>query len=227
MERHSYGCTFALSGNSARFSATRMQDTDLDIEMQQWNALRGGDASAFKWIYERYFKVLYNYGRKINATKVSVEDAIQDVFVDLWRLHKNLASTTSIRFYLYRSLRRRLADKNNIDGFVAYRGIVRDDLLLHMPSKEEDLIDKETQNNRVHQLKRLLHGLSPRQYEAMILKFYDELSFEEIGVILNVNEQSARNLVQRGLVQLKQYSKPLHLFIALVSVFGLFGFYIL
>jgi RNA polymerase sigma factor (sigma-70 family) len=181
-----------------------------DIEIRYWNKLRKDNASSLAWLYNRYFKLLYNYGRKTGAEQKSVEDAIHDLFVDLWRFRKGLSPTTSVRFYLYRSLRRRLVRNNNEKKyFIENHARIIEDLLQTVPSEEQDIINTEIQHHRVSYLKKLLDNLSPRQYEAMILKFYDELSFEEIGAILDVNEQSARNLVQRGLTQLKEYSKLL------------------
>ena len=84
---------------------------------------------------------------------------------------------------------------------------VQDGIDIDTLSSEQKIIENEIQHQRVHRLKKLLNDLAPRQYEAMVLRFYDELSFAEIASILEVNEQSARNLVQRGLAQLKQYAK--------------------
>lgn len=180
----------------------------MDMETQNWNRLRKGDAAALAWIYDRNFKLLYNYGRKISGDPKLLEDAIHDLFVDLWRLRGNLSPTTSVRFYLYRSLRRRLA--RNKTGYDLEPGNhAAANYAETVPCEEQQIIEKETETWRVTRLKKLLGDLSPRQYEAMILRFYDELSFGEIGAILNVNEQSARNLVQRGLLQLKQYGKLL------------------
>lgn len=199
-----------------------MSEHVVDIERSHWNALRQGDSRALAWLYDRYFKLLYNYGRKLNVDTKSVEDAIHDLFVDLWRFRSNLAPTTSVRFYLYRSLRRRLVRNNALDSFLLNNQSLEGEGYNVVPSKEQDLIEKETDDLRIQQLQKMLNDLSPRQYEAMVLRFYDELSFEEIGGILDVNEQSARNLVQRGLAQLKQYSKLLLTFIGvlLASVFG-------
>lgn len=180
-----------------------------DIELKTWNFLRQGNADALEWLYTRYFKLLYNYGRKISTESKSVEDAIHDLFLDLWRYRENLSPTTSVRFYLYRSLRRRLVRNNSGRDFVIENTRPSESLLERVPCEEEQIIEKETQDHRVSRLGKLLNDLSPRQYEAMTLRFYDELSFEEIGVILDVNEQSARNLVQRGLAQLKEYAKLL------------------
>jgi RNA polymerase sigma-70 factor (ECF subfamily) len=180
-----------------------------DIELKHWHALRSGDADSLAWLYNRYFKLLYNYGKRISADDKSLEDGIHDLFVDLWRLRQNLSATTSVRFYLYRSLRRRLVRNDKNLKQLMHTGTLPEYFESYAPCEEQDMIEKEAEHGRVNHLKRLLADLSPRQYEAMILRFYDELSFDEIGAILNVNEQSARNLVQRGLSHLKQFSKLL------------------
>jgi len=180
----------------------------MDLELKKWDAMRAGDGEAFAWLYAKYFKLLYNYGRKIGAGDAALQDAIHDLFVDLWRFRDNLSETTSVRFYLYRSIRRRLVRNDTSRSFFTADGIVIEDALqVSTPSLEENLIDEEKQNQRLNRLKKLLNDLTPRQYEALVLRFYDELSFEDIGSMLQVNEQSARNLVQRGLAQMKQYAK--------------------
>lgn len=179
-----------------------------DIDVKYWEALRRGEAASLEWLYNRYFKSLYNYGKKLSADDKSLEDGIHDLFVDLWRFHKNLSPTSSVRFYLYRSLRRRIVrNANHVKQSQHLVASLPEYLESYAPCEEQAAIEKEVQHDRVNHLKKLLADLSPRQYEAMVLRFYDELSFEEIGAILNVNEQSARNLVQRGLSQLKHFSK--------------------
>lgn len=183
-------------------------NVDNDIELKQWEAMRAGNEQAFAWLYDRYFKLLYNYGKKIGTTDAALEDGIHDLFVDLWRFRSSLSATTSVRFYLYRSLRRRLMRNDSRSNFFTADGsIIEDALKAATPSSEQELIDEENNNQRIYRLKKLLSDLSPRQYEALVLRYYDEMSFDEIAAILNVNEQSARNLVQRGLLQLRHYAK--------------------
>ena len=56
-------------------------------------------------------------------------------------------------------------------------------------------------------MKRKLSNLPERQSKALVLRFYDEFSYGEIGELLGVNEQSARNLIQRGLENLRKLAK--------------------
>jgi RNA polymerase sigma-70 factor (ECF subfamily) len=183
-------------------------DFQAGIEATYWDAMRKGDKASYAWIYDKYFRLLYNYGRKIGIESEQLEDAIHDVFIDIWRSRENLAATTSVRFYLYRSLRRRVSRNSSKRFYFSGNEFIVDSLMgKSSPSSEDEFIDKEANQLRVHRLKKLLNDLAPRQYEALILRFYDELSYGEIAVILNVNEQSARNLIQRGLFQLRLYAK--------------------
>jgi RNA polymerase sigma factor (sigma-70 family) len=182
--------------------------SEIGMDSTWWDAMRDGDKAAFANLYERYFKLLYNYGKKIGVDADTLEDAIHDLFVDLWRFRENLSPTSSVKFYLYRSLRRRVKRNMSASHYLTSHEFALEDMLQHMaPSSEQRIIDDEIHQQQVDRLRKLLDDLAPRQYEALILRFYDELSFEEIGSILSVNEQSARNLVQRGLVQLKQYAR--------------------
>jgi RNA polymerase sigma factor (sigma-70 family) len=185
-----------------------MNNNSVENEVRYWNALRGGDRSALAWLYEHYLKLLYNYGRKMGVENDALEDALHDLFVDLWRFRQNLSPIISVRFYLYRSLRRKVLRNGTRKKYFTHQGLIIEDTLEMMaPSFEHDMVEAEISDERVHLMKKLLNDLSPRQYEALVLRFYDDLSFEEIASILDMNEQSARNLVQRGLLQLKQYAK--------------------
>lgn len=184
------------------------QNLDASDDLKYWESMIRGDENAFAKLYELYFKLLYNYGLKICSEPTRVEDCIHDLFVDLWRYRANLSSTTSVRFYLYRSLRRKLVkEKENAMWLYDDASFVEEVLLLSTQSQEHDIIESESKDEKTAKLKRLLNDLSPRQFEALVLYFYDEFSYDEIAAILNVNEQSARNLVQRGLTQLRDYAK--------------------
>ncbi len=178
---------------------------DVLEDTQLWNCVVSGDRNALAQIYDRYVKILYNYGNKICQNKMVVQDAIHDVFVDIWRYHKNLSPADSVRFYLYVSMRRKIL-KHHQD-IPHCHGLDFDELHFAIPSRETNLIETEVKDEQLMRLKINLNNLSPRQYEAIVLKFYDNLSYPEISALMEMNEQSVRNLIQRGLEQLKKFSK--------------------
>jgi len=170
-----------------------------------WDDFRQGDRQAFALLYTRYVRVLYNYGFHMAADADLVQDAIQELFIDLWRLRASLSATTSVKFYLYRSLRRRIHESiESGQQTVAVNDFVTASSLFLTPSHEADYILEEQQGLDLHRLQQVLPQLPPRQYEAIRLRFFDNFSWDEISAIMQMNEQSVRNLVQRAIKKLRE-----------------------
>ena len=68
---------------------------------------------------------------------------------------------------------------------------------------EDDYMEEEQRQNEFSLVKRLLDQLSPRQREALTLYYIDEKKYEDICEIMNMNYQSVRNLMYRGLTKLR------------------------
>ncbi|MEJ7644768.1 MAG: sigma-70 family RNA polymerase sigma factor [Chryseolinea sp.] len=175
-------------------------------ETHLWDRIKAGDKNALAEIYNLHAKALYNYGNKIFQNSQCVEDEIHDLFVDLWNYRANLGQIISGRAYLYASLRRKiLKHKKNLNSLgYDYRW---EELHLLTDSDEDKLIKKEFMDDQTEKLRSHLNNLSPRQYEAIILRFYEQLGYGDIATVMEVNEQSVRNLIQRGIENLRQYSR--------------------
>lgn len=170
-----------------------------------WNEFRGGNANAFEIIYIRNIKILANYGKRICIDDELVKDAIQDLFIDLWRNKANLGSTESIKYYLIKAYRRNLVKKivaskkfqAHEDSHGTYHGTFE-------LSYEISIIETELEEEKLNQLDRLLNNLPPRQKEALFLRFYTGLNYTEISKIMAVNQQSAYNMVFRAMEMLRE-----------------------
>ena len=68
---------------------------------------------------------------------------------------------------------------------------------------EDDYMENEQRKNEFSLIKRLLNQLSPRQREALTLYYIEEKKYEDICEIMNMNYQSVRNLMHRGLSKLR------------------------
>ncbi len=177
-----------------------------------WDRLKGGEVSALGQLYERYVRVLYSYGKKIGHYDKLVEDSIQDLFVDLWQSRERLGEVETARFYLFRSLRRRLY-KSSLKKEALGEEIDESFPAIGQALSQEEAIILEEQSERNAQLLNdLIRNLPVRQSEALLLYYYQDFTYEEIASLMAINEQSARNLVQRALHKLKKDMLPfLHL----------------
>ena len=68
-----------------------------DILMDQ---IKTGDEKAFEKIYDKYWKILFNYGYHRLKKREIVEGLVQEVFVNLWKERENLSIHSSLIGYL-------------------------------------------------------------------------------------------------------------------------------
>jgi len=182
-----------------------------------WQAFRLGDEIAYSILYQRYVRVLFAYGKKLLPNEAAVEDLIQDLFIDLWQSKARLSDVESPKFYLFRSLRRRIhkslqpETKNN----QSWECTSEDVLPVTLPS-EFYIIEEEDFQKQKDSLNSSLKSLPIRQYEVLMLRFYQDFSYAEISEILSIHEQSVRNLIQRAVLKLRHLT--IH-FLLLAAIF--------
>ena len=175
-----------------------------------WEGIRQGNETCFAHVFNRYHAAMYNYGCKSCGDSSQVEDAVQEVFIDVWRLRANLTPTIgSLKFYLYRSLQRRIRINQG-------RGTAMQDLLalpVHetpsiIDNSETLLIEYETKSHLTSHIDGMLAKLPQRQVEAITLRYFDEFSFAETAQIMGVSEKSVRNFIYRAFVSLREDVQP-------------------
>lgn len=168
-----------------------------------WNNFRAGDKKSFDRIYRTYVKQLYNYGSKFTDDKDFVLDCIQEIFIDIFTHRHNLGETNNIRLYLITSLKRKILrsiQKNNL-----VQSLPGDELpFLSIYSSGNENPDSDDNMGKINELNKALKMLSPRQKEAIYLRFVSELRYEEICQVMDLNYQSVRNLVHRAIEKLRK-----------------------
>ena len=168
-----------------------------------WNDFKKGDDKAFSLIYFQHAKVLYQYGTKFTSNYSLIEDAIQDLFIDLMNNRKSIGPTDNIRFYLLKSFRRKLLRS------VQKESRYGDDQVHEFYfgtkiSVEEEFINREISNEKQQSLKQAIDGLSPRQKEAIFLRFQKGLTYNEIAELLSIGVDASRNLIFRAVKSIKE-----------------------
>jgi RNA polymerase sigma factor (sigma-70 family) len=168
-------------------------------EIRLWREFKNGDMAAYATIYKKYFPVLYQYGKKISNDPELVKDSIQDLFIKLWNNRENLNETTSIRYYLLTSLKRKLLDvlRSPQAKFTFNNELIENDILIVNDIEEEDLQTKK------EDVLKALNRLSSHQKKLLQLKFYKNLSNQEIAQEMGITIQSVYNAVFKTLKSLR------------------------
>jgi RNA polymerase sigma factor (sigma-70 family) len=173
-----------------------------------WQSLRNGDNQALATLYKRHVKELHRYGRRFSLDESVVNDCLHDVFVEIWQKRAQLSPEVSnIRFYLIKSLRNRLLRTLENQKKV----VLSDEMSAYNfdfePAHDVILIQNEVEKQSYDQLNQAIDTLSARQREALFLRFHQNLSYDEIANIMAVEQQSAYNLIFRGVEALRKYFK--------------------
>ena len=177
----------------------------LGDDHELWNALKHGDQQALSVLYQRYYSALYSYGYKICPSSAEVEDAIQDLFVSLWRYRESLSPIDSVKFYLFRSIRRnlhRMSEKQSrwstdVPEFNSAQSQYSPELLL---------LEREHSEELILRLAEILQQLPQRQLEVVSLRFYENFKTHEIANIMGISEKSVRNTLHKALIHLRKYA---------------------
>lgn len=176
-----------------------------DTEIQLWQQFRQGSQNAFEQLCHYFYRDLHFYGSRFTRDTDLLKDCLQDLFVDLWVYRHKIVETDYVRPYLYKSLHRKIhRETSRLANQISDATLPFNELNSSDITAENALIQTELSEYQSARLHILLDRLSDRQREAIHLKFYAELSNEEIADILNVNRQSVANLLHRGLTRLRE-----------------------
>jgi len=188
-----------------------------------WDEFRKGSKIALETIYEDNYASLYHYGQKFTQDNDLIKDLIHELFIELIDSGSRLSRTDNIRYYLLKSLRnkllRQLSEKlkftNKLTGSADFNLV---------DSIESQLIKNEVEEQLRNQVTTAIKKLSVKQQEIIYLRFYSDISYQEIATLFDVNIQTVRNLMSRAINSLKEdlqnnnLSKHLILFVLNCSI---------
>lgn len=167
-------------------------------EAALWRQFKAGDESAYVIIYQKYFRILYRYGIKISNDPEMIKDCIQDLFIDLWNNKRQLSDTDSITYYLWASLKRRIYKVLVKEGRES-KAVIEKFAENHDWDIQEEIIMGEMAYEQRQRITKAMLQLSKRQQEAIQLKFYHNLSNEEIAQKMSIKVEGVYNLISKAL----------------------------
>ena len=181
--------------------------------------VRFDDSNAFSELYNRYVRQLYNYGYRLCGDKALVQDAVQDVFIEIWNRKQNLGEVKNAKAYLLSCVRRKisLVAKPETEANSYTRLCSVDESPYEQPM-EDMTVSEENLGQMVRCIRSQLESLPKREHECVHLRFFEDLSYEEIAQVMNITPQSARNMVGKALARLRQ-SLPRHFFFSILAAF--------
>jgi RNA polymerase sigma factor (sigma-70 family) len=169
-----------------------------------WERFKNGDKLALEEIYKANYSSLFDYGYRILKNSDFVKECIQELFFQLISNIDSLGTPYNIKYYLLASLRRKIfstikEERRSTNG--SSNPHYSFDLVL---SHEDFLIEQENESMRQSEMKKSINNLPAKEKEAIYLRYFKKMSYEEIMRIMGINYDSARKMVYRAIKALRE-----------------------
>lgn len=167
-----------------------------------WTLLIKGNMDAFEKIYRNHIRDLYDFGMRMVADNEIVQDSIQDLFLNLHIHRDKLGEVTNVKNYLLVRLRNLLIDRYRSNSKLV---LVEDwsPYETGYAQWRDSLEIQDEEKEKKWKLKKQLDLLTLNQQRVIYYRFVKGLSIKEIAAQLNINTQSASNIIQRALKKMK------------------------
>ena len=171
-------------------------------------------------LYKFYYQDLYAYGVSLGFNTEDVKDAIQEVYLKLYFNERLCIDEKKIKFYLLRSVRNQLIDWERTKKDTS--SIEEEERSFKLSvSVEESFISDEEDLLLKKRVNRILDLLTDHQREIVYLHFIEEMTYEEIAVMLDMKIQTVRGQVFKAMEKLRKLdSKDYFLFFLILYLHG-------
>jgi RNA polymerase sigma factor (sigma-70 family) len=172
------------------------------MNKEDWALVSKGDKSAYARLYVFYYSKLYNYGRKFTQDLPLLEDTLQEALLSIWTSRARLPGLetphtyllNTFRYILFRKIRQAVKRRDLRDAGQAEPEF----------GVEQLLISRDLEASLRQRLESALRGLTGRQREAIYLRFYEGLSYEEVAVLMGISVKATYKMMARALLHLKE-----------------------
>lgn len=175
-----------------------------ELTQQLWQDYRAGAPSALAQLMQLHYTDLFHWGMRLCPEREIVKDCIQELFLSLWQIHATIGEVENVRAYLLKSLKTKLLRELSKQHNHLYELNDEYDFdVLFSPDMR--MIEDEYEVYQLKRLEQVLDQLPQRQKELIYLRFYQDLSYDQIAETMQIGRQSLYNLLQKALSSLRKH----------------------
>jgi RNA polymerase sigma-70 factor (ECF subfamily) len=173
---------------------------------------RSGDSDAFRLLVEQHSRAIFRLAFRMTGNEQDAEDVVQETFLRAYKQLDRYEARSSFATWLFRiasnysldliRMRKRHEDKRE-------RGTDEErDILLNIavdaPGPERMAYGTQVRDR----VNAALDELSPQERTAFVLRHFEGLSIEEIGVSLGTGTNATKHSIFRAVQKLRKNLEP-------------------
>jgi RNA polymerase sigma-70 factor (ECF subfamily) len=178
----------------------------VDLDASERMRLGKRDPAALELFYARYFDRIYGYVRRLLREEHLAEDVTQDIFMHVWRSLPSYDPSRELRPWVFTIATNKVRDW--------WRSRRHADAQREVPAEDDERGPRAADHARgpvenlaardlSEQVAIAIEELPEIARTTLVLRYYEGLSFEEIGRMVNRNETAVRKRYSRALDELR------------------------
>jgi len=163
-------------------------------------SLRTGNEKAYTTLFHEYYRPLTVFANKYLHDLESSKELVQDLFVYLYEKRKSLIITSSLKSYLYQSVRNRCLNqlkRNDVKREYQKRALQNQDTA-------ENLERQIMANELEHEIFRIVSKLSHKCREVFIMSRTNGLKNQDIADRLHISIRTVETHISNALKTLRE-----------------------
>jgi RNA polymerase sigma-70 factor (ECF subfamily) len=161
--------------------------------------LKADDETAFKEIYIRYWKLLFNAAYFRLASKETAKELVQNLFLSIWE-NRNTLSINNLQYYLQAAIKNRVI--NHIETTLVqkkYQQHIKETF-----SNQSSETEATVQYNELYlAFEKALQQLPQKTREVFKMSRFEHLSVKEIALHFNLSEKAVEYHITSSLKALR------------------------
>ena len=166
----------------------------------EFDNIKKGNIELYEQLFKHYYKPLIFFSFRYVRNEQIAEDVVHDVFVNIWNNRANLDFTLNFRSYLYTSVRNQslkyLAKANRFNQVDTDIEVV----LSKNDSPDTIIIKNELEKA----ISKAISKLPEKRKEIFCMHRFDNLTYSEIALTLNISIKTVETQMSRALKFLRE-----------------------
>ncbi|HYR24170.1 MAG TPA: sigma-70 family RNA polymerase sigma factor [Chthoniobacterales bacterium] len=179
-----------------------------DVRLMQLVA--GGDTAAFEQLVERHQALVAGTVARMLGSNSEVEDIAQQVFMRVWKSASRYVARAKFTTWLLKITRNLVFNEMRRAKRHPHLPVQIEPETEEMPLKDEATATPDAtllQSELEEAIEKAITLLPETQRMALVLRRYEELSYEEIADVLDLSVPAVKSLLFRGRTELRERLK--------------------
>jgi RNA polymerase sigma-70 factor (ECF subfamily) len=172
------------------------------IEKELFNKIKQNDQAALEKLHRQYYQALCTFSCNYVKSVHAAEEVVSDVFLNLWLKRNSIHIKSSIKSYLYTSVRNQSINYRNTQK-QTFEEI--EDNCFECESSDQHADAKVNYTETLHLVEKIIRELPPQRQTIFRLNRIDGLKYKEIAEILSISVNTVQKQMTEAVKHISKY----------------------